>query len=419
MDGDEPLVELEGQQLAIYRAIAEQDETLASWYYGARVALATRGNPEDLVHAAHSISELMNSLHTVAEIPAKREEGRLGDKFDAMAAKWEKGKQTPSASATGDGRGRLTMQLGVLSQPLTMQLNGSGRTGTRWKETYRSTIRGLDVSQRALPSWIEEKFVELWDQLRTYFIDVCHHRLATDADEFAGALDTFERFVLDRLKPRTFAEQQTLDDLIREATISRAVTSAGMRLSRSSARLKMVRGERDFTLEERANAWIVREGRRPELDNHKALGQVAPVDRGPHRWGFAGLLVDAITIRRRDESKITVGGCGRRQRYRSLLLVEAWTRVVIDPSQGIDVSRLKRGRDATWLGVFGDHDIPPLGVDGIDCVERQQAPMPKNDPVSTDREPLFARLRIIDQLDDQPDPSAAGVEYRVTGRRAK
>jgi hypothetical protein len=129
MDGDEPLVELEGQQLAIYRAIAEQDETLASWYYGARVALATRGNPEDLVHAAHSISELMNNLHTVAEVPAKREEGRLGDKFDAMAGKWEKGKQTPSASATGDGRGRLTMQLGVLSQPSTMQLNGSGRTG--------------------------------------------------------------------------------------------------------------------------------------------------------------------------------------------------------------------------------------------------------------------------------------------------
>jgi hypothetical protein len=188
--------------------------------------------------------------------------------------------------------------------------------------------------------------------------------------------------------------------------------------------------ERDFTLEERANAWILREGRRPELDNHEALGQVDPVDRGPHRWGFAVLLVEAITIRRRDESKIAVGCCGRRQRYRSLLLVEAasrllavptalWTRVVIDPSQGIDVSGLKRVRAATWLAVFGDHDTPAVGVDGIDCVERQQAPMPKNDPVSTDREPLFARLRIIDQLDDQPDPSAAGVEYRVAGRRAK
>jgi hypothetical protein len=407
MVGDEPLVELEGQQ----RAIAEQDETLASWYYGARVALATRGNPEDLVHAAHSISELMNNLHTVAEVPAKREEGRLGDKFDAMAGKWEKGKQTPSASATGDGRGRLAMQLGVLSQPSTMQLNGSGRTGRAGRKRIGRRFAASTCHNVRFRHGLRRSSL-------SFGTNCGHHRLA-DADEFAGALDTFERFVLDRLKPRTFAEQQTLDDLIREATISRVVTSAGMRLPRSSARLKMVRGERDFTLEERANAWIVREGRRPELDNHKALGQVDPVDRGPHRWGFAGLLVDAITIRRRDESKITVGGCGRRQRYRSLLLVEAWTRVVIDPSQGIDVSRLKRGRDATWLGVFGDHDIPPLGVDGIDCVERQQAPMPKNDPVSTDREPLFARLRIIDQLDDQPDPSAAGVEYRVTGRRAK
>jgi hypothetical protein len=116
--------------------------------------------------------------------------------------------------------------------------------------------------------------------------------------------------------------------------------------------------ERDFTLEERANAWIVREGRRPELDNHEALGQVDPVDRGPHRGGFALLLVEAITIRRRDESQITVGGCGRRERYRSLLLVEAasrllavptalWTRVVLDPSQGIDVSTVVTSGAAT------------------------------------------------------------------------
>jgi hypothetical protein len=213
MVGDEPLVELEGQQ----RAIAEQDETLASWYYGARVALATRGNPEDLVHAAHSIRELMNNLHTVAEVPAKREEGRLGDKFDAMAGKWEKGKRNSKCFGDEGWTGEIDDAARRAFAAVDDAIEWQQENRPRWKETHRSTIRGLDVSQRALPSWIEDKFVELWDQLRTYFIDVCHHRLATDADEFASALDTFERFVLDRLKPRTFAEQQTLDDLIREA----------------------------------------------------------------------------------------------------------------------------------------------------------------------------------------------------------
>jgi len=188
-------------------------------------------------------------------------------------------------------------------------------------------------------------------------------------------------------------------------------------------------GERDFALEERANAWIVREGRGPELDNEEALGQINPVDQRPDRGGFAGLLIKAITIRRRDESEITVGDCGRRQRYRSLLLNTArgllavantlWARVVVEPSQGIGVNPLGRGRDPSCLAVFVDHHKPPLGVHGLDCIERQQAPTPENDPVSTDREPLPARLRVVDQLDDQPDSSAARVEYRVVGRRAQ
>jgi hypothetical protein len=39
----------------------------------------------------------------------------------------------------------------------------------------------------------------------------------TDEDEFRGALDTLESFVLERLKPRTYAEQVALDQLIAEA----------------------------------------------------------------------------------------------------------------------------------------------------------------------------------------------------------
>jgi hypothetical protein len=188
--------------------------------------------------------------------------------------------------------------------------------------------------------------------------------------------------------------------------------------------------ERDFALEERANAWIVREGRGPELDNEEALGQVNPVDQRPDRGGFAGLLVEAITIRRRDESEITIGDCGSRQRYRSLLLLEIasrlfavpntlWAGVVIEPSQRILVNPLGCSRDASCLAVFVDHHKPPLGIHGFDCIERQQAPTREKRPVSTDREPLPVRLRVIDQLDDQSDSSAAQVEYRVVGRRAQ
>ena len=74
----------------------------------------------------------------------------------------------------------------------------------------------LDVAGRPLPSWIEKDFVTQWATLRDYFIRVAK-RGATTREEFEAALDTLERFVLERLKPRTYAEQATLDALIKEA----------------------------------------------------------------------------------------------------------------------------------------------------------------------------------------------------------
>jgi hypothetical protein len=57
---------LVGQQLAVYRALAEQSGELAGWYLGACAVLMVPANPERLVQAGHSIRELMNNLHTIS-----------------------------------------------------------------------------------------------------------------------------------------------------------------------------------------------------------------------------------------------------------------------------------------------------------------------------------------------------------------
>src|SRR4051812_45326183 len=54
-----PAQNLGGQQRAFFLAIAEHDGELANWYLGARMALEVPTNPECLVHAAHSVRELM------------------------------------------------------------------------------------------------------------------------------------------------------------------------------------------------------------------------------------------------------------------------------------------------------------------------------------------------------------------------
>ncbi len=208
---------LEGQQLAFFRALAESSSELAGWYLGACIALATPANPESLVQAAHSIRELMNNLHTIAPVPVEVATGRLGDKFADMKSTWQRAKENTTCFSEANGWGGEIddhARHGFQAVDEAIAWNETNRR--RWKELHLETIRGLDVSNQQVPAWIEEGFVDQWDQIRTYFVRVAH-RASTSRDEFSGVLATLERFVLDRLKPRTYSEQATLDALIREA----------------------------------------------------------------------------------------------------------------------------------------------------------------------------------------------------------
>jgi hypothetical protein len=213
-DGDVVLV---GQQLAFYRALAEQAAGVAGWYLGARITLSNRKNPERLAQAAHSLRELMDKLDPVLRLPAEADGGGLGDRFAVMMAAWEKAKRQSSCHTDGAWSGEVdeAARRGFAAVDAAVEWQRKNRP--QRKETYRKTIRALDVSGRPLPSWIEDTHVKQWNDLRDYFVKVCHHDRETDENEFSAALHTFEVFVLGRLKPPTFAEQATLDELIAEA----------------------------------------------------------------------------------------------------------------------------------------------------------------------------------------------------------
>jgi hypothetical protein len=217
VDEDPRQAHLRGQQRAFFLAIAEYDGELANWYLGACMAFAAPTNPEHLVHAAHSIRELMSNLHKIAGIPVKADAGRLNDKFDEMKTKWKRGKRNSTAFSEEEGwHGEFDRHAQRACEAVDDAIAWDAANRVAWKERHLETIRVLDVSGRPLPAWIEKDFVTQWDTLRTYFIRVAH-RDPTTREDFEAALGTLERFVLERLKPRTYSDQATLDSLIREA----------------------------------------------------------------------------------------------------------------------------------------------------------------------------------------------------------
>jgi hypothetical protein len=208
---------LDGQQRAFFLAIAERDAKLANWYLGACMAFATPANPEHLVQAGHSIRELMGNLHKIAGTPVEADTGRLNDKFGEMRARWEKGKRNSEAFSEEEGwHGQFDEHARRACEAVDDAIAWADANRVAWRERHLETIRVLDVSGRPLPAWIEKDFVTQWATLRDYFVRIAK-RGQTTREEFAAALDTLERFVLERLKPRTYTDQATMDALIREA----------------------------------------------------------------------------------------------------------------------------------------------------------------------------------------------------------
>jgi hypothetical protein len=52
--------------------------------------------------------------------------------------------------------------------------------------------------------------------MRDFFQAISHHLKTTDETEFRQWLDALERFLLDRLCPRTFSDIDVIDTIIRE-----------------------------------------------------------------------------------------------------------------------------------------------------------------------------------------------------------
>jgi hypothetical protein len=208
---------LTGQQLELYRALSEKSEKAAGWYHGGLIAFSNASNPERFVQAAHSIRELIKNLHKFIDVPAKSDKARMGDKFRTLADRWDKAKKKTSCHDGKVWEGRIDDHLrrGLAAVDEAIEWLRVNRPTVR--ETSIALIRGLDVSRRRLPPSLETTHYTEWKALYDYFVAVCHHDRETDENEFSTNLYAFERFVLDRVRPKTLKEQTLIDQLIAEA----------------------------------------------------------------------------------------------------------------------------------------------------------------------------------------------------------
>jgi len=214
-DGPRP-VALKGSRRALHEALTKLSSELATMYMGGLIVLEHDQNPDPYALCAHALRELIEKLPEHLDVPTKARGESLGAKVNDLQPVWERARAS-ACFREGVWDGQIDAPLQVfLSRSVTF-FGWLRDHKPRRRDEAALALRRFDASGRVLPAPLEALNVDLWDEMREFFQSVAHHRRRVERADFLRWVEELERFLLDRLVPRTFDDFDDLDGLMREA----------------------------------------------------------------------------------------------------------------------------------------------------------------------------------------------------------
>ncbi len=209
-------LKLSGQQQALYKAILEKDPRMADMYLGSLRVLSDTGNSDRLALSAHGLRELMEKIPSIVDVQIKAQKESLKNKVRDLEDHWRTTVKNSKCHNDQNWSGNIDNALLKLLGRMQDFFGWFNEHNPRRKAEVVKTLRKLDRSGRILPEPLEELNIQSWEKMKGFFVAVSHHGKNPSAEEFNHWLDALERFLLDRLHPRTFADFDTIDEIIRE-----------------------------------------------------------------------------------------------------------------------------------------------------------------------------------------------------------
>jgi len=152
--------------------------------------------------------------YIAVETRASRES--LKPKVRELEDRWNTTVENSACYDNGDWNGSIDRHLRRLLQRLQRFLDWFGEHHPQRRVEAAVVLRQLEGSGRTLPARLEDQEVKGWMATKEYFLAVAHHGRQPAEEDFRARMDALERFLLDRLRPRTFADFDAIDDIIQE-----------------------------------------------------------------------------------------------------------------------------------------------------------------------------------------------------------
>jgi len=186
-------------------------------YIGALTVLNETSNLDRFAQSAHSLRELMEKLPRLLDVPLEAQKENLKSKVREIEnAYLNTQKQTHCFTVMNGWDGYIDGHLRKFLSDLKGFFDWFGSHHPRRRDEFHHFLTCLDGSGRDLPKPLASLNVDDWDKKRDFFQSVAHHRKIVNEQEFLQCMDALERFLLDRLEPRTFDDFAEIDALIEE-----------------------------------------------------------------------------------------------------------------------------------------------------------------------------------------------------------
>jgi len=207
---------LSGRQSDLFDALSERDKQAANMYLGALVVLSHDDNPDRYALAAHDIRELIDKLPRLVDVPIAAQKETLKQKVIELEDVWQSTCSNTRCFHNPRWSGEIDEPLKRILEKLVGFFQWFENHYPRRRKEIASTLRGLDISTEYLPGIIENFNVQKWVSIKDFFIAVAHHNKFPNDEEFNGRLKQLEVTILDLLRPKTFKDLESIDNIIRE-----------------------------------------------------------------------------------------------------------------------------------------------------------------------------------------------------------
>lgn len=197
--------------------VGQLDAKLSQMLQGAWFAILGPRHVDSFSQAANSARELMEKApQFIPDVPIQQGSKSLKEDVKALHEAWKLIKTGGwSDEHPWQGKGIDDALDGWLIKADAFFEEFATSHQTR-REQMTITIQALDKSGQALPENLMAARVKQWDNLREYFLAICHHGKEGELEEFKAKLAELEAFLLMLIHPEPIPLLDELDDLIAE-----------------------------------------------------------------------------------------------------------------------------------------------------------------------------------------------------------